>query len=579
MANMSRRSFLAKSAGAIALGTAARRARAQRRPNVILVMTDDQGYGDITKHGNRELRTPNLDRLHGESTHFADFHVSPTCSPTRAALMTGRDCNRTGVWHTIMGRSILRRDEITIADAFSDAGYRTGQFGKWHLGDSYPYRPHDRGFQEAVYHGGGGVGQMPDYWGNDYFDDTYLRNGKPEAMKGYCTDIWFNEAMGFIENNADKPFFCYLPTNAAHSPFNVPEEWSEPYRTMGVEDPRASFYGMIANIDWNMGRLMKQLDDLGIADDTILIFMTDNGTAAGFRNAKGFNAGMRGTKGSPYEGGHRVPCFVRWPKGNFKHDTYTRPTMHFDIFPTLLELCDIEGAPHGTFDGVSHATALRSMPSTMQGRTLITDSQRVEHPQQWRQSAVMLAEHRLINGKELYDIQQDPGQKDDLAAKFPELVQMMRSDYGQWWNSVSERFDEYCPLVIGDAAAPETPIVSHDWHGQRVPWNQPHIREGMHGNGFWAIDIARDGRYRFELRRWPRELGLAMDAAPDGGTALPITGASIRAGDQEMRTDVPPASPYAEFTLDLRAGESRMQTQLTCDEHDRGAYYVYASRV
>ena len=178
------------------------------KPNVILIIIDDVGYGDLSMHGNPYVTTPNLDKLGSESVRLTDFHVNPTCSPTRAALMTGRYCNSTGVWHTIMGRSLLRADETTMADVFKANGYKTGMFGKWHLGDNYPFRPHDRGFDESLMHHGGGIIQGLDHWGNDYFDDTYYRNGEPEKFEGYCTDVWFTEAMKFIEGNKDQPFFC-----------------------------------------------------------------------------------------------------------------------------------------------------------------------------------------------------------------------------------------------------------------------------------------------------------------------------------------------------------------------------------
>ncbi|MGB2821551.1 MAG: arylsulfatase, partial [Phycisphaerae bacterium] len=281
------------------------------KPNVVLVITDDQGYGDLGCHGNEVIRTPNIDRLHGESVRLTNFHVGPTCAPTRAGLMTGRYCNCTGVWHTIAGRSLIRRDEVTMADVFAAGGYRTGIFGKWHLGDNYPFRPQDRGFQDVLVHGGGGVSQTPDYWGNDYFDDTYFRSGVPESCTGYCTDVWFDEAMKFIEAGRDRPFFCYLPTNAPHGPYNVADSYSRPYRGL-IPDQRANFYGMITNIDDNVGRLRAKLAELGIEENTILIWMTDNGTSAGCSLdenefvREGFNAGMRGMKGSAYDGGHRT---------------------------------------------------------------------------------------------------------------------------------------------------------------------------------------------------------------------------------------------------------------------------------
>lgn len=228
-----------------------------RRPNVVLVITDDQGYGDLGCHGNPIIQTPNIDALHSQSVRLTNFHVGPTCAPTRAGLMTGRYCNCTGVWHTIGGRSLLRKDEITLGDVFRAGGYRTGMFGKWHLGDNYPFRPHDRGFDEALYHGGGGVSQTNDWWGNDYFDDIYLRNGEPEAFQGYCTDVWFSQAMDFVERNRQQPFFCYLSTNAPHSPHNVPERYARLYEGLPCERDR--FYGMITNIDDNMARLRAHL--------------------------------------------------------------------------------------------------------------------------------------------------------------------------------------------------------------------------------------------------------------------------------------------------------------------------------
>lgn len=280
--------------------------QATERPNVIIVMTDDQGYGDLGCHGNQILKTPNLDQLHAESVRFTDFHVSPFCTPTRAALMTGNHPGFTGAYRTSAGRSMMHPDEKTIAHLFAEAGYTTGMVGKWHLGDNAPHRPQDRGFQDVVWHRCGGIGQASDYWGNDYFDDTYervkpgSRKGTFEAFKGYCTDVFFREGIRFVEDNQNKPFFLYLALNAPHGPYRVPPEWAAPYQgNKDVANP--NFYGMIANIDHNMGLLRGRLKELGLTDKTILIFMTDNGTSAGakFRGLdsealRGFNAGMRG---------------------------------------------------------------------------------------------------------------------------------------------------------------------------------------------------------------------------------------------------------------------------------------------
>ena len=323
---------------------------ARGKPNVVLVITDDQGYGDLACHGNPVIETPHLDQLHSESTRFTNFHVDPLCAPTRAGLLTGRYAYRTGVTAAFGGRSILRRGEVTMADIFRNNGYRTGQFGKWHLGDNYPYRPNERGFDESVTCWSGGVTQAADYWGNDYFDDTYYRNNQPEKFSGYCTDVYFNEAIRFVEENRQQPFFLYLPTNAPHAPYFVDRKYSKPYLDRGVAPQMAAFYGMITNLDENVGRLRAKLSELELEENTIFIFMTDNGTAAGVLTPKeqsdwkGFNAGMRERKGSQYDGGHRVPFFIRWPAGGIDGPKDVgRLAAHIDVLPTLIQLVGLPG--------------------------------------------------------------------------------------------------------------------------------------------------------------------------------------------------------------------------------------------
>ncbi len=286
---------------------------AGEKPNVIIVITDDQGMGDLACMGNPIIKTPTLDDFHNESVRFTNFHVSSKCAPTRGSLMSGRHANRLNVYNTLTGRCLLFEDEVILPQIFAQNGYITGMFGKWHLGDNYPFRPEDRGFQEVVRHGGGGVTQAPDFWGNDYFDDTYWHNGHPEQYEGYCTDVFFSEALRFIEENKDRPFFCYISTNAPHGPHNLPGQYYDIYREMNVDgltEGVKRFYGMITNIDDNFNTLRKKLDGLNLSENTILIFMTDNGTAAGHQV---YNAGMRGRKGSEYEGGHRVPFYIYWP--------------------------------------------------------------------------------------------------------------------------------------------------------------------------------------------------------------------------------------------------------------------------
>jgi len=552
----------------------------RKQPNVILVITDDQGYGDLGCHGNPVIQTSNLNRLYTQSLRLTNFHVGPTCSPTRAALMTGRYCNRTGVWHTVMGRSLLRKDEVTMGDVFSANGYRTGIFGKWHLGDNYPFRPQDRGFGEVLINGGGGVGQTPDYWGNDYFDDTYLHNGQQEKFKGYCTDVWFDEAMKFIEANKGRPFFCYLPTNAPHSPYNVADDYIKPYLDKDLPESQARFYGMITNIDDNMARLMRRLGKLGLEEDTILIFMTDNGTSGG-----DYNAGMRGKKGSEYDGGHRVPCFIRWPGGGLtKPGDIDRLTAHVDVLPTLIELCGLKRPQDVKFDGESLVGLLMGRDEGWPDRVLITDSQRIEHPEKWRKSAVMTDRWRLVNGTELYDMRADPGQKNDIADGNPTNVEELRTAYENWWADVSERFGEYCEIIIGSTKENPTRLTCHDWHNvgdiRQAQSDQDAVREGVQVSGFWAVDIERDGTYQFELRRWPKELDEPINAAVLGGKAISAMEARLKVADIDVTKPVPTDARSVAFEVELKAGKGRLQTWFISDKGEsRGAYYVYAKRL
>lgn len=569
------------------------------RPNIVFILTDDQGYGELGCHGNPVISTPNLDRLHAESVRLTDYHVGPTCAPTRAGLMTGHFHNSTGVWHTIGGRSLLRQDEYSLANAFSDAGYVTGLFGKWHLGDNYPYRPQDRGFREVATHGGGGIGNTPDYWGNNYNDDHYAVNGEWTPFEGYCTDIWFREGLRFIERHRDEPFLCFITTNAPHGPFIVDDRYSDPYVGQVETEDRANFFGMITCIDENVGGLRRRLDELGLSDNTILIFMTDNGTACGAKPGEGqfidngYNAGMRGIKGSEYDGGHRVPFFLHWPAGGLTEgrdvDTLTA---NVDIMPTLLDLCGIE-AGDGDYDGSSIAALIRGEDVVeWPDRTLVTDSQRITDPVKWRKSATMTQRWRLVNGEELYDIQADPGQTTDVAVDHPDVVARLRADYDAWWDKVSRQFSGTVPIPIGSADEPSVRLNAHDWRNPDAAcaWNQSQVRAAAPCNGYWEIDVARPGTYRFELRRWPKEEDRPIrDAIPGelrtyrdiedgygGGKAIPVTGARLKVGDSDLESPVSADDLGITFTAELKAGETLLQTWFDNEDgEDIGAYYVY----
>ena len=462
-----------------------------------------------------------------------------------------------------------------MADVFSASGYRTAIFGKWHLGDNYPYRPQDRGFQEVLIHLGGGVGQGPDYWGNDYFDDTYIHNGTATKCFGYCTDVWFEGALKFIEANKDRPFFCYLPTNAAHGPYNVADKYSKPYRDKGVDKTQANFYGMITNIDENMGRLMRRLKELKLEQNTILIFMTDNGTSGNYAG------GMRGRKGSEYEGGHRVPFFIRWPAGGLKGPgDVDRLSAHIDVLPTLIDLCGLDKPAGVKFDGTSLAPLLKGNAGNWPDRTLLVHSQRIEHPEKWRKSTVMTQRWRLINGKELYDIQADPAQKKDIADANPDVVEKLRQSYEQWWVDLSPVFDKYCYIVIGSDKQNPTRLMSHDWHSPNPVWSQQMVLNGSVSNGFWAVEIECDGMYEFELRRWPVEVDAAINDAIADGKAIAATKARLKVDDKDLTRPIPADAHYVTFQVELKAGKTQLQTWLSDNNGtSRGAYYVYAKRL
>ncbi len=588
---------------------------AATRPNVIFVLTDDQGYPPLGCHGHPFIKTPNIDTFHAQSVRLDQFHTGTTCAPTRAGLMTGHYCNSTGVWHTIGGRSLLRRDEWSLATALRDAGYRTGMFGKWHLGDEYPYRPQDRGFETVVCHGGGGVSQQPDYWGNDYFDDTYMVNGEPQKFDGYCTDVFFREALRYIESatrstdsGPAQPFFCYISTNAPHSPFNVEPRYHEFYKGKTDSENYARFLGMITNIDENFGALRARLQDLGIEDNTVLIFMSDNGqTGVGDPDANQYNSGMRGHKGSPYDGGHRVPFFIRWPNGEIDGGrTVDELTAYIDFMPSILELCGVDVPPERTFHGRSFVPLLRGEGGPeWRERVIATDTQRVANPLKWRLSCVMQDTWRLVNKEELYDLAADPGQTANVADEHPNRVRRMQAAYEEWWALCAEDIDAEVPHSIGAEVQVDTVLRTHDLRNEldhAVVWNQGQVRGGEICHGWWEIYVEQDGVYVFDLRRWPEEAGHRVTAGIDGddvdwrqdgfvqpgaerlytgGKALPFETACLSiSGRPKLCTDIAADAPGAEIKAELKQGNYHVRAQF-CNAHGLycSAYYVYVKRL
>ena len=437
------------------------------QPNIILVITDDQGYGTIGKHGNPWIQTPSLDKLHGQSTRFERFLVSPTCSPTRAAIMSGRHPMKNGITHTILERERMALSTITLPQVLSRVGYVSGIFGKWHLGDAEPYQPHKRGFDEVFIHGAGGIGQAfkcscADVPGNKYFNPTIRFNGSFVKTKGYCTDLFFTAGLAWINKMKDEktPFFAYITTNAPHGPFIAPPQNTKRFTDLGFSEKDAGFYGMIENIDENIGILMNKLEEWDLTRDTILIFMSDNGSVGGMvrediklgtskdgKPMRGFNAGMKGTKGSAHEGGVRVPFFVRWP-GKFKAgQSIDKISAHIDIFPTLAEIAGMVQLPEGQVEGRSLVPLLKDPKAKWKDRYFFTQvarwktgSEPTDH--MWKRFAVRNQRFRLVDNS-LYDMNKDPRQTEDIADKHPEKVQLMRNAYEKFWK-------EARPLMVNE---------------------------------------------------------------------------------------------------------------------------------
>ena len=488
-----------------------------------------------------------------------------------------------------------------MAEVFAANGYATGIFGKWHLGDNAPFRPQDRGFQEVLVHGAGGVGQGADYWNNDYFDDTYFHNGEPKKFTGYCTDVWFDEAIDYMDKKQeeDQPFFCYIATNAPHSPYFIGEQYVEPFKN-NDSIPVPAFNGMIANIDENLGKLMDYLKRNRLEENTILIFMTDNGTSAGAnfkeeRLVQGYNAGMRGKKNSMYEGGHRVPFFIRWPAGNITagkdiHDL----TAHIDVLPTFVDMLNLKTSTEIQFDGSSLKSVLLGEVDHLPIRTMITDSQRLEQPVKWRQSSVMEGTWRLINGKELYDIAQDPGQINDLADKNPQKVKQLQEKYEDWWKDISPTFTHSPAISICPPEEPVTILRTHDMHldddHNLAPWNQTQVREGMKSSGWYEVNVLESGLYQFTLMRWPPEVGAGLSAplpplpALPGttvgetiaGVGLQIKTAGISIDGKEQGLGVSSSEEKGiSFEVSLEKGRRQLRAWFSDDQHEKfAAYYV-----
>lgn len=522
-----------------------------RRPNVVLIMTDDQGHGDFGFTGNPYLRTPRLDGLAQSGVRLTRFYVSPVCTPTRASLMTGRYNFRTRAIDTYLGRAMMDPEEVTLAQMLARAGYRTGIFGKWHLGDNYPLRACDRGFHESLTHRGGGLAQAADRPpGSSYFDPLLERNGKPVRARGYCSDVFTDAAIRFVQRNRNRPFFCHLAFNAPHVPLQIDEKYAAPYRAAGLNDTTARLYGMVANLDENIGRLLDALTLLGLERNTILVFLSDNGA----QHPDRYNAGLRATKGTVYEGGIRVPCILRWPgrwEGGSLNDALAA---HIDLVPTLLQACGVSPPRDVALDGTSLAPLLDGAAAPSADRLLFIQWHRGDAPEPYNNCAVIGRRWKLINGRELYDVEADPAESREVSRDHPALVRRLREEYEKWLADVSATRGYDPPrIVVGSPHENPSLLTRQDWRGPRASWAET-------GLGHWELEFATGGMYRVEALFPPLKTGARV---------------SLLVGEQAHQRMARSGWGRVVFaSVRLPAGPARLEVRIHEGETVHGPHYV-----
>jgi arylsulfatase A-like enzyme len=496
-------------------------AQPPKHPNVVLIITDDQGYGDLGFTGNPNVKTPVIDKFARESIRFNNFYVSPVSAPTRSSLMTGRYSLRTGVRDTNNGGAIMAEGEITIAEMLKQSGYQTGIFGKWHLGDNYPFRPGDQGFDESVIHLTGGMGQPGDittYFRGDssYFDPVLWKNGKQEKYKGYCTDIFTNQALEFIDRNSSQPFFCYIAFNAPHTPLQVPDKYYNMYKgtdpsrgyeklmqpqipmtEKDKEDARL-VYAMVSNIDENVGRVLNKLDELKLSENTIVIFMTDNGP-----QQRRYVAGMRGLKGSVYRGGVRVPFFLRYPPLNKKNTEIVETAAHIDVLPTLAEICNAELPSDRKIDGISLVPMINNKVRTTDERSLFFYWTR-HSPELYNNIALMKGRYKLVGNTdydspvskfELFDLDKDPYEQKNLVQEFPSVAKSMKAELDKQITELVGSRNMSEKMYISAGTIYENPVIlnRNDADGQWGVWDQEEAY------GTWRVHFS-EGSYNIKFR-------------------------------------------------------------------------------
>ncbi|MCA9015399.1 MAG: arylsulfatase, partial [Planctomycetaceae bacterium] len=555
--------------------------------NVILIMTDDQGGWDYGFMGNKHLNTPNLDEMAAGGARLSRFYVSPVCTPTRANLMTGRYNYRTRAIDTYIGRAMMEPEETTIAEVLAPAGYRTGIFGKWHLGDSYPMRPQDQGFQEVLVHRGGGIGQPsdPPEGADKYTDPVLFHNGEQKQMKGYCTDIYFDHAMKFIEQNEeqDKPTFIYLATNAPHGPFHdVPEDLRQKYDAMDLNDaygfelnPKrknaklfddtARIFSMIENIDQNIGKLFQHLKKIGAYENTLVLFLNDNGP-----NGPRFVGAHRGMKGRVNEGGIRSVLVAHWPAELKAGTVNDRIAAHYDVFPTILAATGVEKPEALKLDGVNVLPLLKNQAQDWPERALFLQWHRGDEPTPRTNAAVVTQNYKMTFSKEnepgkLFDLTQDPAENKDLAGKKAKLAQKLTRQYNDWFADVSStRPDNYAPprIHVGNPKEPTTVLTRQDWR-YAGPQGKGWTRDAR---GNWLVTVEQAGSYDIKVQFQKQEDRVSTEL-------------TVQVGDDQFQAKVPAnQSEYVFQNVTLHPGKQTVDVKVAEGSIERGPLFVYLTK-
>lgn len=523
------------------------------RTNVVLILTDNQSYHELGCHGHESVKTPHIDKLAGESVDFTNFHAPPYCSPSRGLMLTGRYALRFGIHNTVGGVSILHKDETTIADLLAKAGYATGIFGKWHLGMSYPYSPRFRGFQETFIHGGGGIGQLEDFFGNDHLDATYWANGREVASEGFSTDVLFSRARDFIGRNKEKPFFCFISTPATHKPWQSHPEVAKRITARSGESKILPLLSMIENIDDNVGLVLKQLNDLGLRDKTLVILASDQGmTNRGAPANSPENPPSRS-----FDSRHHVFCMMRYPPVTKKPVRSDALAGMVDMAPTILDFCGVKSSSE--LDGRSLRPLLEGAKRWADDRELIVQCPRGRERKKWHNASVKTQRWRLVGGEKLYDLENGDA---EVAADHPEVIKRLATSYEKFWKSLPPTEEVLSRHILG---VEDTRLNGMDWYQGGSPWNPSHFKRLS--SGVWAIEVAKAGRYRLELRHYPREAGKAIGA----------TLARVRIGEQTVESEISKDADHVIVELDLKPGNYDFEATFSNDEKKWGSYFVYAS--